>query len=542
MPRSAWAAHLLALLFSLYFNPSLRWAGHLQFYADDYSHMAVFRRGERSLGQFRASLVRNLLTDEPLFNVYHCLRYYFLGQDPRRHHLLLGVLAAANALLAFSLVWRLSGHYLLSFLFLFFFLTYPNHGQADFWPATIYIPLLFLLLLSAHFGLAWLRRGGWAFYAACWMLFTAAAFTHETAFGFLAIFACLWMLERWGALRWPEGLRFLLPLALSSAAYLAVRQTSWFGFGEPGFVFQRPLQPIRGQMVRVFFSLRASFGDILLGNTWQLAGEALRSRGFAGLLLPLLGVPAAFLAVAILFRASSAAGPGAPDKAKLLKLAVFGAAWFFCAYAPNYVFQIAPRHNYLPSFGACLLLAVGFWLLAAALAERHGRLPPAAVLALAVGICCWFYAARLGETERWIRAGRLISHLKAQMLEAWPRLPPNARVVVLDVAGSDDGTPLLPDWGLQSALSLWYNDPKIQASSAFLPKKNNFSLSGRPQVPQHYEQLLLFSFKDQTLVPRRWLLFDDGTKIRVGAALGPFPPSADAAPLRVWAGEVAGTH
>jgi hypothetical protein len=455
------AVRLAALVLSVFCNFQLRRAGDLGFYDSDYNQMQQARR----------PLARSFFSDEPLFNLYHSLRYRVLGTEPRAHHLLQGVLGVAAALLAFELVWSLAGDHLLAFLFLALFLTYPNRGEAMYWPGALYVPMLVLLLAAVHLA----RRGR---HGASWGAYTAAVFTHEAAFGFLAVMAAvLWRRWRWLGLA-----------ALSNVAYLVVRQTRWFGWGDPGYLYMRQIQPGR-LWDNLAASLRAHFGSGFWADTERL----LREGAAGGSLLPVLavfmvalavvggrervaGMAAALAAVAglaywtslravpdlvevlrlaLVVSGAGAAGALLLGERRYGKLAAAGALWFFAAYAPTYVLYIAPRHGYLPSVGICLLLAV--------MLRLPGRRPAleGVALGLAALIATGFYAAGRGEVERWVRAAGVVREFRQQMLAQYPSLPKDTRLAVEGLPGAMDGVPVLPDYALEAALREWYGHDQI---------------------------------------------------------------------------------
>ncbi len=550
----AWGAHLLAVALALALSPQLRWAGQLGFYEGDYNHVQQFLEGDGSLRASPKNVVRWLLTDEPLFNVYHGLRYHLLGAEPKAHQLLQGVLIAANAVLAFSLVWRLSGRLLFSFLFLVLFLTWPGRGEAYYWPAAIYAPLLLALLAAAHLALTWGLTRGRAAYGASWICYSAAIFTHEAAFGFLGVFAGLWCLRRlpvWG----------LAPLAASNAAYLLMRQTQWLGFGAPGLRFERSPGP--GVLVsNLLESLAAHFGTGFLERASVLLQEGARVESLrpalAGILAVLLAaalpggrrrwllegtllfpamvaaagiqpggwrmpdwvviLPMALAALACLGLAGAVEcrlTPGAADR-DLARWGAFGVAWFFCAYAPAYFLYIAARHGYLPSVGACLALAaVLAWPAACARDERRRRLLEGAVVSLAAFLGAAFWAGSIGETARWVRAGQVTASLRDQLRQAHPRLVADARVVILDVPDTLEGAPHLPSYALEAAIRHWYGTGQILASKQFVPKVTGFWLP-HVQQRQDYSRLLLFRFAHQKLEPVGELVFENGVRVRLG--------------------------
>ncbi|HYM10414.1 MAG TPA: hypothetical protein VEU62_06765, partial [Bryobacterales bacterium] len=512
-----------------------------------------------------------------------------LGERPWPHHALQGILLAVSATLAFSLVWRLSKDRLLPFVFLLLFLTYPNRGEAYFWPAAVYVPLLLALLAGLHFGLTWLETGGRAMYAACWLAYSAAVFTHEAAFGFLGIFAALWLLQRGRAASWRDGARFLIPLAATNAAYLAVRQTRWFGIGDPRYLFQRRLQLQPAAFFgNLLYSFRVNFGAPFIENVQNLMRNG--SHGmlwftFLAMLAALIGAAALFgerrggirlhlegalmalaailavalyteqapvpelswiLKVALRMLALLALGalvklrlsPAAVNS-ELPRLAAFGCFWFLAAYAPAWVSGVADRHSYLPSVGACLLLAVALLLPAGSVREgRERQLLEGVALGLAALICVAFYAACLGEGDRWVKARRFTSRLQDQILAARLSLPAEVRVVILAMPPARE---MLPGYALEAAVQHWYRSAKIRAGREFTPGKREFQFvySG---TGQPYDWLLLFTYDGKVLAQVKYLVFEDGTKARLGAALNGASAGSDGDSLAVVAGQLVGHY
>jgi hypothetical protein len=577
--RLVWGTQLLAALLSLWFSLPLRSAAELGFYDSDYNQLVTFLDSDRSIAS-------HFFSDEPLFNVYHAVRYRLFGDHPLPHHVFQGLLLAANSTLAFALVWRLAANRLLPFLFLLLFLTYPNRGQAYFWPGAAYVPMLFCLLLALHFCWSWLRGGRRWLFTAGWLTFSAAVFTHEAACGFVAILAAFWLLERWPAVRWREGLRFLAPFAGTTAAYLLIRQTRWFGFGDPGFSQMRTLQPQR-VWPQLGYSLQAHFGHVF----WADVTPAIREGASTHSMIPALaGMLAALLFAVWLVKGS---GPGfwqraegmllwpvglggavvyttsehpldlililrvalhavvllalaaavkirffpAPAGAGLPKLAALGAAWFVAAYSPAYILYLAPRHSYIPSFGLCLALAAALaWPAACAVDDRRRRLLEGASLGLAALIAVAFYAASLGERGRWVWAAHFIGAVKQEMLQIRPTLPPDTRVVILDLPAPPPGVPLLAGYALEAALRHWYRNPQILANVEFTPRRQDFLLP-YINLPQPYNRLLLFYHDHAKLRPVPALVFENGSEIPLGTALAPAPQTTPGSPLLVVTGE-----
>jgi hypothetical protein len=239
--------------------------------------------------------------------------------------------------------------------------------------------------------------------------------------------------------------------------------------------------------------------------------------GVAGLVLPRLGVVA-------------------PDAA-FLRLAVAGALWFLAAFAPAYLLYVSGRHAYIPSLGLCLLLAVAVWFPAWCAREAKRRL---VLEGMALGVLVLlghgFYTATLGEAATWGQAGRWIERLRDQIRAACPTLPHESRVVVLaETPARFRNIPLLPNYALQAGLRHWYRNPELRAEKGFIPRRRDFTLDYSP-APDHYERLLVFIYRDETLERMDYLRFEDGEQVRLGAAIDPERRPVPEAVLRVESG------
>jgi len=168
------------------------------------------------------------------------------------------------------------------------------------------------------------------------------------------------------------------------------------------------------------------------------------------------------LRLALAFLAAAAVAALLVDRrieAPLWRLALFGTLWFFAAYAPAYLLYIAPRHGYLPSAGACLLMAAVAWM-----AARRPVLE-GAVLGLVALSATGFYAAGRGEVERWARTAGVIREFERQMRATYPSLPRDTRLVVEGLPNMIDGVPAMPDYALEAALRVWYGHDQILATT-----------------------------------------------------------------------------
>jgi hypothetical protein len=77
---------------------------------------------------------------------------------------------------------------------------------------------------------------------------------------------------------------------------------------------------------------------------------------------------------------------------------------------------------------------------------------------------------------------------------------------------------MLSQWGLYSAVQLWYDEPALQADSAFIPHREGFTLAIDPTAkPQDYARLVLYGYENEVLEEKGRLQFPDGGEIVLGA-------------------------
>ena len=535
---------------SLGFNLSLRltlFSNQLGHVSDDFGLILTNSR----LPQGGAFWSR-LLADEPLFLLFDAVRVAVLGTNPWPHHLFLGLLLSVNAALAFALVWRLSGSALFATSFLVLLVTLPGHSEAEYWISSPYAWLRLWLLASGHLTVSWLQNGGRWRYAGLWLCYAVAVFTHEAALGFAAVLFVLWLL--WARTRsLGRATRMLGPLVLTNLAYLALRQTQWFGWGYAGLAAERKIQ-LASVGINLKVVISQTFGADFLGTTADLIrvasseGASLipatavlvaalwavtrveaprRQTGWLGrgMLLTLILVGASGLYAAapafpqpfgtlhtllrgatIVFLVSIAwhwfRGRSQPGSGSAIpRLMALGAAWFLFAVAANLLWYVASRHYYIPSVGVALLLAgVLYWPAQVAPAgRRRDLLTGAALLATAlIGGC--FHLARLGEAHHWVQASRYTRSLEAQLRSQLEGIPHHATLVVLDLPDMLGPAPLLPPWGLRDAARCWFRDPGLAAGAALMPATGHFRIDP-PTYPAeaHYENLLLFTFRGEVL-------------------------------------------
>lgn len=284
------------------------------------------------------------------------------------------------------------------------FLAWPNHGETHWWTSAIMMNLFSTTLVLGAVLLAGetrLARG--ARLGAAAALFTLALFDYDQVY-------LLWLpLLAFARLR-DRG---LTPRVLAA----------WAG----GFVFLDALH-----LTARLFSPWSNGGRPMphAGLLWHNAVQALAATlaplrrnpvlaDFPGGLLPAL-VLALGLGALWAWRCSRRWERAASAEPVL---AAFGGAWWLLSYAPNFLWYISPRHNYLPSAGVALL--------AAALAGRLSAVPRLrrGLVAAGAGLFALFTLSAWSDGLAWADATARHERFAADATAA--ALPPNAAVFLL---------------------------------------------------------------------------------------------------------------
>ena len=315
--------------------------------------------------------------------------------------------------------------------------------------------MLLFALLTLH---AWLagRRG----FATALLL--AALLSKETAVmtGPIAV-VCSWMVL---ARRPAAALREAWPLAAVTALWALVHPVLGGRLWRP---FSDPIEPGAGS---------PGLGTLARAALVPFNLDLLPApeRGWGPALVPGLIGALALGAIALSGRAAPEPPAGlAPGR----RLPAFGIAWALLGWTPLL----------LPSLGwhayYALLGAFGAWFGLAALLEPGARgarlawVAPVVVMALALLRPARADTPTLDWGSEWYqrRSAEFIRVMRAQLLDAHPRLPPHARLYFVRVPSnvgflSGDGP----------ALRVWYRDPTVRGAfySAYRPRE-----SGSPEGP-----------------------------------------------------------
>jgi len=403
-PSRRWLAPASLIAFGLLFFGA--YAPKAGLHLDDYSFLWNFTHYTRSqLLQFFRYYVpgRNLYI--PLFYLLQKI----CGDSPAAMHLFGLGLDLLNPVLVFALSRRLNASRGSALAAAGLFLAWPNHGETHWWTSAILMNLLTTSLVLGAFLLAGdlrLKRATRLSLAA--VLYAIALFDYDQVF-------FLW-----------------IPLL------------AFYRFRDPD-VKPRPLAAVAAGFFLLdtaHFSLRMlgrlSLGgrptpraDVFLHSVAQAAAQTLfpfpvRHRpvlsDFPG------GLPAALVAAGLIALAWTALcartwnenEPTPPaDRARP---ALFGAAWWLFAYAPNFFWYISPRHNYLPSVGTAIV--------AATLARQLSLRPKARPFLAAAGAAFFALSALYAWSDgaAWAASTSLHERFGAEAARA---LPPGAEAVFL---------------------------------------------------------------------------------------------------------------
>ncbi|MFA6092493.1 MAG: hypothetical protein WCU88_03415 [Elusimicrobiota bacterium] len=285
------------------------------------------------------------------------------------------------------------------------FLVWPNHGETHWWTSSIMMNLFTTTLALGAFlaaGRTSLPRAPRLALAA--LLYVVALFDYDQVF---LLWIPLLAFARWA----DPGLK-PRPLAAAAggflflnAAHFAARMLSPFSSGG------RPVPRTDVILLSMKHALTQTLAPV---RRWPVLAD------FPGGLPAALLLAAAAAAVWVFFCARHWNDEGRERAA--VRLTLLGGAWWFFAYAPNFLWYISPRHNYLPSVGTALL--------AAALAVRlslSGRARPilasagAAFFALG-GLCAW------SDGSAWAKSTALHERFLSDVL---PDLPAGADEIYL---------------------------------------------------------------------------------------------------------------
>ena len=522
---------ILAIAIALLMGLEWQLAGSLGFYEDDF--IKAWGAHKHRHESFLAIAADALLTDEPLFSLYHAARYRALGHEqPWRHHLLPGVLQVANAFLVYLLAVRLGAPPAVALWTEMMFAAFPGLGQALYWPSAIYVPLLSMILAGLHAWLSWLRTGAATVRRLALALYAAAIFTHEMAVGALAVFAAVALLESRDDSRKPW--RAIGILAAINGAYLLIRQTHWFGLGGFTMADARPLSTASLAELG-FASFNLNFGPWFWTRTEELAGlaqmpsDGWRAAGLAllfaaagawlcerrrfarwpawlgllggaavGLGLVALVGPAGFLrglyaglalgAVAGLMRAGE-------RRREALMPWLLGLLWFSALFAPAWVYYVAFRHSYMAAPGVALLLAATVRALGPIRLPEHSA---GFVAGLQWGVVCClcglFHWAASGEARAWSGYRGDVEAVRVAIQSARPPIAPGGEVVLVGFGGVRHGNPILTDAAVGQAVRLWLDECSVNAALGFQPARDGYRTApDGPLAPYHRLRLWRFS-------------------------------------------------
>lgn len=384
MSRERWDALLLLALGLALFGWLAPQAGlHL----DDHGFWHCFEYySPRQLFDFFVQYVpgRNL------YILYFYALHRLAGGSPALMHVFGLVLDLLNPVLLLILARRMGASPGAALASAGLFLTWPNHGETHWWTSAIMMNLFSTTLtLCAVLAAGETRLSPAARLCVGVALYAAALFDYDQVY-------LLWILIlAFARLRDPGIGAHRLTAAAAvfvalDALHLAARLFAPFSSGG------RPMP--RGGLV--LLSLKHAVVQSLAPLRRPPALEDFPGGVAAAVAIGLL------LGGCWAWRCARRWQPVGPQADAAL--AAFGAAWWACSYAPNMLWYISPRHNYLPSAGLALM--------AAALASRlSGRESARTPLALAgAGLFALFTLAAWSDGLAWSESSRLQDRFAAE--------------------------------------------------------------------------------------------------------------------------------
>ncbi|MCL4395871.1 MAG: hypothetical protein M1482_13890, partial [Chloroflexi bacterium] len=321
----------------------------------------------------------------------------------------------------FLLGLQLTGKRAAAFAAALLFALLPVHAEAISFTAARYDPLAGLLyFLSLSFFILALSRRRLDLYLISLGAFILALSSKETAVTLPLILVCYELL-----FRFPS--RSEIPLAVMRyvpfGAALAGRMV-WFGHGYTGLSFAPP-----------------EGWDYWVDNNLLRVVDPLTSDPSAALRWTVLGLAIALLLV---FR--------------FRRDVVFAAVWIPITLIPTIVGGVSDRSFYIPSFGVCVLIAVGLdgiW------SQRIAALRLVGVAGLA-GTALAYGSALFVLNQAYDRAGQVAYAIPQRVESLYPSLPNDPRLVFVGVPDKLPEGPLVYITGLRNALQLQYDRPDVR--------------------------------------------------------------------------------
>ena len=417
--RRAWFA---IILFAVVFQWVSRYAGapKVDFVVDDWRLWKIALECD-SFGE--ALLQARNWPDRPLGTGMMIGTFYLLGDRIVGYVVLESLYTALFLLAGMWTVWVLTRDRLTTLLFGFALALWPNLTESFQWHTmTVSYGLGFTAYLAVLGAWAHYLRGRGAFWlAVAGGAFAFALFTYEAGIALPAVFLLLGSREN--RRRLVAGLAIF---AVVVGLYLVWKFTDGLGTLEHRLFPLRGFTPdVPGIVWNVKETVRWWVGARLLECFANgLDGFlTLSTRGIRWLLV----LDVAFVAAAAaLVRRTRAAAAAEVDAAPfgVVRLALVGAAWWAAANVLTALSWTGGRMNYLPSFGASLLVALSGRLLL-----KSNGLSCGAVLVMLLCL-----VANQGTSVQWRDSGRfhraMYEHLRATAPE-WSR----AKIVLFDTSG-----------------------------------------------------------------------------------------------------------
>ena len=434
-PRALMPAGIFLVAFLL-FLPSF----DAYFAVLDFNHLDAIRRTDASTFFLRIfdpsdggrAIIGTGNLYRPIYYSLFWFEYQIFGADPTPYYVFNAALHALNAVLVWSLAWRLTRSKLASAAGALIWAFHPQYADAVAWVSSTTDLLLVFFSLSALLlyarGLDAEGRGRWLAFGGAFAATLLAIGAKESGVVVVPIIVGYHLLvgepDWWRQRRVPWS---LLPFVLVPAVYFPLRALfvgNLAAEGESTFM--------TFDMLRNVQRLTGLAAGPLVGQTVSNSGYGV-GQGAAG-----VGIIAFTLVMALL---------GSRRER-------FLAGWYYVALVPVLVFPwtwLIGRYLYLPTVGLAILtgIAVARAVELVPVPRALALVRPAAGVAIVAGALVWLGVLNVGYqdwlTAKGADAERFISALK----EAHPALPEDGRLIVTEAPRSlsltpDDGMMLGP--------------------------------------------------------------------------------------------------
>ncbi len=395
------------------------------FVYDDFAIMEHVLRGPAVVLQGYNYILR-LVT-----NAVHWPLYYGFGLNPLGYNLFCIALNTLNAILLLFLIRMLFNNLFYAAVTAILFVGSSVGCDAIFWKAAYGTPLnlaFYLLTLMAY--LRFRKEGQKGYLILAVFLYVLAILSKEEAASLPFVILLIELLVLRSSFN-LSLIRKTIPYGVVIILYLLINYILIY------HVFKGESELVKHSSLRPLHTVLSSWTVFFIPPQGGLAGQ-LPAMFFTGL----------FLLAALVFTRDR-------------RLMLFAIAWVFVSFLPQslsslsqfepkYIFNSISRHLYLPSVGACMVLAAVLVQLQERLRPHYGR----SLVVVAVAALLYFNYGRIQQRgQEWAAEGRPVKAFLAQIGKILPAFPDNSRFYV---ENSPTGRAYM-----QLAMRAYYENPTL---------------------------------------------------------------------------------